>query len=183
MCLRNTNRSIQPSCELQMLQRQQKNINARWIGPSGFYNGRKKIVQVHEDNQVTNAMEARTTGAICLCPSNMNGGYSFDSLETGEILTRRKWTELPGPNDVITRLDQMSMNENDEITEYLMESDQDPDELGDLEYDNHEQNLEETSQNVNKINNIITEEELNTKENLITEQQENRLDIVHEGNS
>jgi len=42
-------------------------------------------VQVHEDRQVTNTMESRTTGAICLGPSNMNGGYNFFSLETGEI--------------------------------------------------------------------------------------------------
>jgi len=29
-------------------------------------------VQVHEDRQVTNTMESRTTGAICLGISNMN---------------------------------------------------------------------------------------------------------------
>jgi hypothetical protein len=70
--------------------------------PFGVY------VQVHKDRQVTNTMEYRSTGAICLGSNNFNGGYSFYSLETGEIISRRNWTELPVPIDVISRLKEMS---------------------------------------------------------------------------
>jgi hypothetical protein len=65
-------------------------------------------VQVHKDRQVTNTMESRTTGAICLGSNNFNGGYSFYSLETSEIISRRNWTELPVPVDVISRFKEMS---------------------------------------------------------------------------
>jgi len=47
----------------------------------------------------------------------MNGGHYFYSLETGEVLTRRKWTELPVPTDVISRLKEMSMDLNDNVGE------------------------------------------------------------------
>ncbi len=46
--------------------------------------------QVHEDPQITNTMEPRTTGGINLGPSNMTGAHKFLSLATGEIITRRK---------------------------------------------------------------------------------------------
>jgi len=76
-------------------------------------------VQVHEDQHVTNTMESRKTGAICLGPSNMNGGYNFFSLETGEIIIRRNWTELPVPMDVVSRLKEMSNGRNSNIEEIL----------------------------------------------------------------
>jgi len=53
-------------------------------------------------------MESRTTGAICLGSNNFNGRYSCYSLVTGEIISRRNWTELPVPVDVISRLKEMS---------------------------------------------------------------------------
>jgi hypothetical protein len=66
-------------------------------------------------------MESRTTGAICLGPSNVSGGYNFYSLETGEIITRRNWTELPVPMDVISRLKEMSSGGNCNIDKILEE--------------------------------------------------------------
>ena len=47
-------------------------------------------VQVHDDLQVTNTMDPRTTGAINLGPTNMQGGHKFLNLTTGEIIVRRK---------------------------------------------------------------------------------------------
>jgi hypothetical protein len=58
-------------------------------------------VQVHDNAHVTNTMEPRTTGGINLGPSNMQGGHKFLNLSTGEIIVRRKWTELPIPSEVI----------------------------------------------------------------------------------
>jgi len=71
--------------------------------------------QVHDDREVTNTMKQRTTGGINMGPSNMQGGHKFLSLETGEILVKRRWTELPVPNDVISRLDELSTNPEDDL--------------------------------------------------------------------
>ncbi len=70
--------------------------------PFGVY------VQMHEDNNIPNTMDSRTMGGISLGPSNLNGGFKFFSLVTGELLTRRKWTELPVPSEVIQRVEEMS---------------------------------------------------------------------------
>ncbi len=45
-------------------------------------------VQVHDDAQITNTMEPRTMGGINLGPSNMQGGYRFFNLTTGDIVIR-----------------------------------------------------------------------------------------------
>jgi hypothetical protein len=105
-------------------------------------------VQVHEDGQVTNTMASRT-------PSNMNGGYNFFSLETGEIITRRVWTELPVPIDVISRLKEMSYGGNSNIEE-ILEDRHPSDEWG------LEENAEEKKEILN--NNAIEEEEMNVTE-------------------
>jgi hypothetical protein len=61
--------------------------------------------EVHEDNAPTNSMMTRTTPAICLGPTgNLQGTYLFFSLVTGQILRRRRWTELPVPDSVIARV-------------------------------------------------------------------------------
>ena len=63
-------------------------------------------VQVHDDLNVTNTMESRTTGAINLGPTgNIQGTHKFLSLKTGDLIVRRKWTELPVPSEVIDKLD------------------------------------------------------------------------------
>jgi len=123
-------------------------------------------VQVHEDRQVTNTMESRTTGAICLGPSNMNGGYNFFSLETGEIITRRNWTELPVPMDIVSRLREMSNDGNSNIEETL-EDELPSDELG--------LNIEEEKEILN--NNIIEEGEM-----IITEENQVENGIAEEFN-
>jgi hypothetical protein len=61
--------------------------------------------QVHDDLGVTNSMLARTTGVLNLGPTrNIQGTHKFLSLQTREVIVRRKWTELPVPEDVIDRL-------------------------------------------------------------------------------
>jgi len=79
-------------------------------------------VQVHEDRDITNTMLPRTTGAINLGPSNLKGGHKFLSLETGDIIVRKRWTEMRVPTDVIIRLEEMSTDPSDYLNEFLDES-------------------------------------------------------------
>jgi hypothetical protein len=44
---------------------------------------------------------------------------------TGEVIIRRKWTELPVPSEVILRLKEMAMDPNDDITMILLEDEED----------------------------------------------------------
>jgi len=62
--------------------------------------------QTHEQHD--NSMDARTVGAICLGPTgNQQGSHYFMSLSSGRVLTRTKFTELPMPQDVVTRVSDM----------------------------------------------------------------------------
>jgi hypothetical protein len=59
-------------------------------------------VQTHEEPATTSTMQACTLGAICLGPTgNIQGSYKFLNLRTGQRITRRKWTDLPMPQEVI----------------------------------------------------------------------------------
>jgi hypothetical protein len=71
-----------------------------------------QYVQVFEDNDPSNTNKTRTTGAIALNPSdNAQGGYTFFSLVTGRKLSRQQWDELPMPNGVVARVEQMAVDE------------------------------------------------------------------------
>jgi hypothetical protein len=64
-------------------------------------------VQTHEAHN--NNMNPRTIGAICLGPKgNIQGGYNFMSLSTGERIHRRQWTPLPMPEEVIERVHKLA---------------------------------------------------------------------------
>jgi len=67
-------------------------------------------------------MLPRTNGAINLGPSNLKGGQKFLSLETGDIIVRKRWTEMPVPTDVIIRLEEMSTDPSDVLNEFFDES-------------------------------------------------------------
>ena len=70
--------------------------------PSGSY------VQVHDEPSLTNSPTARTIGAITLGPTgNLKGGYKFLILWTGKKITRRNWTHLPMPIEVIERVNEI----------------------------------------------------------------------------
>lgn len=64
-------------------------------------------VQTHEQHD--NTMQTRTIGAIALRPTgNAQGGHFFFSLQTGKRINRNRWTEIPIPADVITRVNSMA---------------------------------------------------------------------------
>ena len=61
-------------------------------------------VQVHDDTSPKNSPTARTIGAITIVPTgNLQGGYKFLNLWTGKEITKRNWTHLPMPIEVIKR--------------------------------------------------------------------------------
>ena len=63
----------------------------------------------------SNTMEPRSVGAIALRPSNGRGGHYFMSLRTGKQLHCHEWTELPIPDFVISRVDELGMHESQPI--------------------------------------------------------------------
>jgi hypothetical protein len=72
--------------------------------------------QVFEDNQGTNTVRARTTGAIALGPTgNAQGGFYFLSLVTGRKLSRQQWDALPMPDEVIAEVERMAEDEDQPI--------------------------------------------------------------------
>lgn len=63
--------------------------------------------QTHEQHD--NSMDSRTMGAIALRPTgNAQGGHFFYNLRTGKRISRNRWTELPMPDEVVKRVEQMS---------------------------------------------------------------------------
>jgi hypothetical protein len=61
--------------------------------------------QVAEDVTPRNSLAARTRGAISLGPSgNLSGGQRFLALDTGKMIVRNRWKELPMPSAVIDRV-------------------------------------------------------------------------------
>jgi Reverse transcriptase (RNA-dependent DNA polymerase) len=70
-------------------------------------------VQAHEEPSPTNTQAARTVGAISLGPTgNLQGSYKFLNLRTGRLITRRTWTSLPMPDEVIARVNALGKSEN-----------------------------------------------------------------------
>ena len=73
-------------------------------------------VQVYNDNEPTNTMTPRTTGAIALSSiGNSKGDYSFMSLVTGQNLSRLQWTVLPMPSSVINQVTQLAKREGQSL--------------------------------------------------------------------
>lgn len=62
--------------------------------------------QMHKEPHPSNDISiARTQGGICLGPTgNPQGGYKFLNLNTGMKVTRRSFTEIPTPQEVIDRV-------------------------------------------------------------------------------
>jgi hypothetical protein len=68
--------------------------------------------QVHEEDGQRNSLAARTQGAISLGPStNRQGGQLFYSLNTGKVISRRSYTTLPMPENVITRINELAADQ------------------------------------------------------------------------
>ena len=55
------------------------------------------LAEMHDNPAITNVTRTmRTTPALCMGPTgNQRGTYRFFSLNTGRILRRYEWTEMP----------------------------------------------------------------------------------------
>jgi hypothetical protein len=70
-----------------------------------------QYVQTHEKHN--NWMTPRTIGALALCPTgNLQGGYYFYSLMSGQRVHRTHWTELPMPDEVRDRVHALARRAN-----------------------------------------------------------------------
>ena len=64
--------------------------------------------QVAEDVTPCNSLAARTCRAISMGPSgNLSGGQHFLALDTGKLIVRNRWKELPMPLAVINRVNML----------------------------------------------------------------------------
>ena len=70
-------------------------------------------MQVFEDITPSNTLRARSLGAIALTPTgNVQGGYFFLSLATGNRISRHSWTELPLTDTAIARVEALALHEH-----------------------------------------------------------------------
>jgi len=68
--------------------------------------------QVAEDVTPHNSLAARTRAAISMGPSgNLSGGHRFLALDTGKVIVRNRWKELPMPTTVIDRVNVLGRTE------------------------------------------------------------------------
>ena len=117
-------------------------------------------MQVHDNLEITNTMQTRTTGAINLgTTGSIQGTHRFYNLHTGEIIVRRNWTELPIPNKVIQRLEELAYAEVESGGEHELYNFYDKDE-------DDEEKEDEQQQIVDKEENIqaLEQEEVENKE-------------------
>ena len=74
--------------------------------------GIRAYAHVHNLRNITNTMAPCTSPAIALGPiSNLQGSHRFLCLNTKRIITRRQWTELPTPTNVIKLINDIVMKE------------------------------------------------------------------------
>jgi len=75
-----------------------------------------EILKHHPTDEID--LDFETTGAIALRSSNNSRGYYFQSLSTGRrvhVLGKAAWTELPIPDHVITRFEELTDAEGQPI--------------------------------------------------------------------
>ena len=87
----------------EIMQHNKLSIKHHCKAPFGSY------CEVHEDNDPTNGMQSRGLPTICLGPTgNIQGTYSFLNLSTGLVIKRRRFVELPAPDSVIQRVNDLA---------------------------------------------------------------------------
>jgi hypothetical protein len=67
--------------------------------------------EIHEYDEVTNTMKARTVAAIALMSiGNIQGSWWFMKLNTGKAVRRERWVKMRLTEDMIAKLDNMADN-------------------------------------------------------------------------
>ena len=69
--------------------------------------------EVHDEPNHSNTTVSRTHEGIALGPTgNLQGIVKFYYLNTGQVLKRRAFTEIPMPTDVIANANKIGKKEN-----------------------------------------------------------------------
>jgi hypothetical protein len=72
---------------------------------------------VHEEDNHRNSQIARTKGAIYLGPSgNLQGGFKFMALNSGNKIVRHSWDVIPMPDLVIDRVNALGHDQPQHVT-------------------------------------------------------------------
>jgi hypothetical protein len=73
--------------------------------------------QVHEEDNPRNSQIARTKGAISLGPSgNLQGGFKFMALNSGNKIVFRSWGVIPMPDIVIDQVNAVGRDQPQHVT-------------------------------------------------------------------
>jgi hypothetical protein len=73
--------------------------------------------QVHEEDNPRNSQISRTKGAISLGPrDNLQGGFKFMALNSGNKIVRRSWDVIPMPDLVIDRVNALCRDQPQHMT-------------------------------------------------------------------
>jgi hypothetical protein len=76
-----------------------------------------QFCQVHEEDNPCNSQIARTKGMISLGPSgNLQGGFKFLALNSGNKLVHRSWDVIPMPDLVIDRVNALGCDQPQHMT-------------------------------------------------------------------
>ena len=71
--------------------------------------------EVHDEPNPTNTTVSRTHEGIALVPTgNLQGSVKFYCLNTGRVLKRRAFTDIPMPTAVITKVDKIGKSRTKE---------------------------------------------------------------------
>jgi hypothetical protein len=77
----------------------------------------RQYCQVHEEDNHRNSQIARTKGAIDLGPSgNLQGGFKFMALKSGNKIVHRSWDVIPIPDLVIDRVNILGRDQPQHMT-------------------------------------------------------------------
>ena len=99
-------------------------------------------VQAHVPANKTNDNEPRTTGAIALYPSgNAQGSWYFMSLVTGKRIHRYQWTALPISQEVLQRVEDIAIYEQQPLVASNFKYQWNPD--GDDEIDGEDSDVDD----------------------------------------
>jgi hypothetical protein len=76
--------------------------------------------EAFDDPTITNTQEERTKSCIYLgTTGNFQGTMKFFDLETGQVIKRRKMTELPMPDSIIKRVEYWADRDKQEARDSL----------------------------------------------------------------
>ena len=122
-------------------------------------------VQVHETADITNTMAPRSVGGILLnMTPNDSGYYEFMNLNTGKLLTRRRFTVLPITQQVVERVEQIAKDQGmKEIKNGCLNFEWNPDEPIEDEQQNEEERAEDedtVGEHFEEIEHLLNEEEI-----------------------